>query len=300
MRRFEDRINEMNAQESELVLTKDGAVYHLGLKPHQVAKNVIVVGDPARVRLISSHFEHIEHQVENREFATHTGIYKGVRITAMSTGIGTDNIDIVMNELDAVVNYDLETRTPKPETTSLNIIRIGTCGALWPELEPDSTVITSFSIGLDGVRHFYEIDPSETEAALEEAFISGMSLPKSFNRPYASEANEYMLEQFGHLGQQGITIAANGFFGPQGRQLRIPLRHPSFNKDVERIEFKGQRILNYEMESSALYALGHKLGHKCLCVCVVVANRKAMKFSTDYHTPMSQLIVNVLDTFAKS
>ena len=289
----------MNPQESELVLNPDGSVYHLNLKGDQIADNVILVGDPGRVKTISSFFDEILHVAENREFVTHTGIYKGKKITALATGIGTDNIDIVVNELDAAVNIDPVTREINATLRSLNLIRLGTCGALQKNLEVDSTVVTKFSVGLDGVRHFYNIEESNAERMTRVAFEGFMEAEECVNIPYVAEASEALLSEFSSFGTIGITLTANGFFGPQGRQLRIPLKHPGINKVYPRFEHSGHRIQNYEMESSALYALGKALGHNCLCMCIVVANRAAMKFSTDYHPAMKNLIHKTLDSLTR-
>ncbi len=285
----------MNPQESELVLNDDGSVYHLKLLPKHIAPNVILVGDPGRVSVISSMFDTIEYQISNREFVTHTGTYKGTKITALATGIGTDNIDIVVNELDAAVNFDLETRRVKTELQQLNLIRLGTCGALQKELEVNSTVITEYSIGMDGVKHFYDIKETDAERHVRIAFEGFTEFDDSINKPYASQSDLDLFNKFAHLGKAGCTLTANGFFGPQGRSLRLPLSLPTFNDDIERFEVSDRQVLNYEMESSALYALGKALGHKCLCMCIVVANRKAMQFSKDYHPAMKQLIKNVLE-----
>ncbi len=289
----------MNPQESELVLNDDGSVYHLKLKPEHIAENVILVGDPGRVEVISAMFDRIEHKISNREFVTHTGTYKGVRVTALATGIGTDNIDIVVNELDAAVNFDLKTRSVKPNLKQLNLIRLGTCGALQKDLAPNSTVVTEYAIGLDGVKHFYDIPESDAERHVRIAFEGFSEFDPCINKPYVSKANDDLFSQFQHLGKPGFTLTANGFFGPQGRSLRLPLSLPTFNDDIERFEVSDRFVLNYEMESSALYALGKALGHRCLCMCVVVANRKAMQFSKDYHPAMKQLIRDVLDGLAK-
>ena len=289
----------MNPQESELVLNDDGSVYHLKLLPKHIAPNVILVGDPGRVAVISSMFDMIEYKISNREFVTHTGTYNGTRITALATGIGTDNIDIVVNELDAALNFDLNTRQVKPALRQLNLIRLGTCGALQKELEVNSTVITEYSIGLDGVKHFYDIDETDAERHVRIAFEGFTEFDNSINKPYVSQSDIGLFNQFEHLGKAGCTLTANGFFGPQGRSLRLPLSLPTFNDDIERFEINDRQVLNYEMESSALYALGKALGHKCLCMCVVVANRKAMQFSKDYHPAMKQLIKDVLDGLSK-
>jgi uridine phosphorylase len=288
----------MNPQESELVLNDDGSVYHLKLLPEHIAQNVILVGDPGRVEVISAMFETIEYKIENREFVTHTGTYKGTRITALATGIGTDNIDIVVNELDAAINFDLHSRQVKPKLQRLNLIRLGTCGALQKQLEINSTVITEYSIGMDGVKHFYDIKESEAERHVRIAFEGFSEFDDSINKPYVSQSNNDLFQKFQHLGKPGYTLTANGFFGPQGRSLRLPLSMPTFNEDIEKFQVNDRKVLNYEMESSALYSLGNALGHKCLCMCIVVANRKAMQFSKDYHPAMRQLIKDVLEGLA--
>lgn len=285
----------MPAAESELVLHTDGSVYHLHLKDEDIADNVILVGDPGRVEMISSMFDSIETKKSNREFTTHTGFYKGKRITALSTGIGTDNIDIVVNELDAAVNYDPETRTVNDELRSLNLIRVGTCGGLHASIDSGDTAITEYSIGLDGVRHFYDIEESEAERHVRIAYEGFIENDVPVNRPYVAQVDAGLLSKLEHLGKRGITLCANGFFGPQGRQLRIPLANPNFNDEVDRFEINGLNIVNYEMESSALYALGGALGHQCICLCIVIANRKSQKFGVDYKLAVRNLISGVLE-----
>lgn len=288
----------MQSKETELVLNADGSVYHLNLKREHIADDVILVGDPGRVAMISGLFDTVEHRISNREFVTHTGTYKGKRITALATGIGTDNIDIVVNELDAAVNFDLDSRTPLAQPSSLNLIRIGTCGALQKDLEVNTTVISQWSIGLDGVRHFYDIAEHADEERIRLSLEAFLGDDMHMNPPYVARASEALLSKFQHLGKRGITLTANGFFGPQGRSLRLPLAFPHFNDEISKFEAHGARIENYEMESSALFALGGALGHECLCLCIVVANRKAMQFSKDYQPAMRALITNVLDTLA--
>lgn len=286
----------MNPQESELVLNEDGSVYHLKLKREHIAPNVILVGDPGRVAMISAHFDSVTHEISNREFVTHTGTYKGTPVTALATGIGTDNIDIVVNELDAAVNFDLASRTQLEEKTSLNLIRIGTCGGLQPDLDVHDVIISSYSIGLDGVKHFYEMpEELESERHIRIAFEGFADFPESMNSPYVASADPSWVEKFAPFGKTGITLTSNGFFGPQGRALRLRSKLTSFNEDIDRFEVNGIRALNYEMESSALFALGGALGHKCACLCLVVANRKARKFSKGYRAEMNELILNVLD-----
>ncbi|MEZ4721137.1 MAG: nucleoside phosphorylase [Flavobacteriales bacterium] len=288
----------MAEQESELVLSSNGSVYHLHLREEHVADNVILVGDPGRVETVSSFFDDIEYRISNREFTTHTGTYKGLRVTALSTGIGTDNIDIVVNELDAAVNMDLQTRQPKDQLRKLNLIRLGTCGALQEDLRVESTVVTEFSIGLDGIRHFYKIEPDFREKRLETDFLEFMDMDEQMNNPYATVVDPDLLSKFQSLGNCGITIAANGFFGPQGRTIRLPLANPRINELLSRFQYGNLRVLNYEMESSALYSLGKALGHRCLCMCVVVANRSAGKFSKDYHPAVHDLIESCLNKLA--
>lgn len=290
----------MKAEESELVLNPDGSVYHLSLKPEHIADDVILVGDPGRVDMIAKRFDRVEYHIQHREFVTQTGFYKGKRITVLATGIGTDNIDIVVNELDAAVNFDLATRTVKKQLRHLNLIRIGTCGGLHPDLQADTAVVSKYSIGLDGVAHYYNLSASENETALKTAFETFIAEWQAANPPYAAAASERLIQVFEGVGKAGITLTANGFFGPQGRQLRIPLARPGFNDTIHSFEFDGVPILNYEMESSALYALGKALGHSCICICLVVANRKAGSFSTNYKASMEQLIDNVLDKLIQS
>ena len=284
----------MNLEETELILNPDGSVYHLHLKAEHIANTVLLVGDPGRVEMISSKFDTIEHRISNREFTTHTGTFKGERITALSTGIGTDNIDIVVNELDAAVNIDPVSKKPNPNIRSLNLIRLGTCGALQASIEVDSIAVTECSIGLDGVRHFYALENHGFESAIEEAFIKQCKWRAPLNQPYAVMADSELLSVYRELGTAGITITANGFFGPQGRALRLPLSKPEANASFSRFQFRNLKIINYEMESSALYALGRGLGHRCLCMCVVIGNRAAGKFSKDYHPAVDSRIDKTL------
>lgn len=284
----------MNQKETELILNADKSVYHLHLRNEHIADTVLLVGDPGRVERISSHFDRIEHKIYNREFVTHTGWCDGTRFTALSTGIGTDNIDIVVNELDAAVNMDPETKTVNPTLRKLNLIRLGTCGALQADLEVDSVAITELSIGLDGVKHYYNILPNALEAELEQSFISHMDAPSNHNQPYVVQADPALLEKFRSIGTLGMTATANGFFGPQGRVLRLPLSLPNMNAKLTSFSHNGNRVINYEMESSALYAIGRALGHRCLCMCVVIGNRLAGKFSKDYHPAIDKLIKTTL------
>lgn len=290
----------MQVEESELVLNPDGSVYHLKLKPEHIANDVILVGDPGRVALISSRFDSIECQIENREFVTHTGHYRGKRFTVLATGIGTDNIDIVVNELDAAINFDLSTRTIKEDLRRLNLVRIGTCGGLQPDLEADTAVVSEFSIGLDGVAHYYDLEYNEHELRMLAAYKAFTTDEKDANPPYVAQASPSLVNRLRHIGKTGVTLTANGFFGPQGRRLRLPIARPDFNAQIDRFEYGGRKILNYEMESSALFALGKALGHHCACICLVVANRKAQSFSTRYQEAMKDLIDQTLDALVAS
>lgn len=282
---------------SELILNPDGSIYHLKLKPEQLAENIIVVGDPGRVKMVSAHFDEIHHEVHNREFFTHTGTYKGKEISVISTGIGTDNIDIVINELDALANIDLEKRVPKTDHKRLNIVRIGTSGGLQEELPIDSFLMTSKSIGFDGMLNFYKGRNDVALLEVEKAFKEHMQWPDILNNPYIVPASDELVERIGHDLTQGITIAAPGFYGPQGRVLRLGLQVDDMNERLRAFRYDNQKITNYEMESSALYGLCGMLGHEALCICVIIANRYSKQYSKDYHPAVNNLIKLVLDRF---
>ena len=282
--------------ESQLVLNKEGAMYHLNLHPEQLADDIILVGDPGRVGEIAAFFDKIEVKRQNRELLTCTGYFNGKRITVLSTGMGTDNIDIVMNELDALVNIDLKTRTPKEEHHALNLIRIGTCGALQPEIEVnDSYVATRYAIGLDGLLYFYEKNKEVNEIGMRDAFIEQMDYPKDLPLPYAVEGSKELFDRLAGGYYYGITATAPGFYGPQGRTLRMLLSYPEHNRRMEAFNYQGWRVCNFEMESSALYGLGKMMGHNCLTLCVVVANRVTEQFSKDYHPFVKKLVLNTLE-----
>ena len=287
MRRFE---------ESELILNQDGSVFHLHIKPEQLAHKVILVGDPGRVSLVASHFTDIEMEVQSREFHSITGKYQGKRITVASTGIGCDNIDIVVNELDALVNIDFATRTEKAEKTSLEIVRIGTCGGL-QENTPTGTFIASVkSIGFDGLLNFYAGRNEVCDLPFEEDFKKHMKWNPLLSAPYVIDNDPELLNRIaGNDMVRGVTIACGGFFGPQGRQLRIPLADPDQNSKIEAFEHNGLRITNFEMESSAVAGLSALLGHKALTCCMVIANRRAKKADAGYKSHISDLIKIVLD-----
>ena len=283
---------------SELIINEDGSVFHLHLKPEQLAGKVILVGDPGRVALVASHFDSKECEVESREFKTITGSYKGKRITVTSTGIGCDNIDIVMNELDALANIDFNTRYEKEELKSLEIVRIGTCGGLQPYTPVGTFICSEISVGFDGLLNFYEGRNAVCDLPLERALLNhlGWSGNMCAPAPYAIHADSGMVERIaGKDMVRGITVACGGFFGPQGRKLRIPLADPHQNEKIESFEYQGRRITNFEMESSALAGLARLQGHKATTVCMVIANRVAKEANTGYKNQIDDLIKLVLE-----
>ena len=281
---------------SQLVFNNEGAIYHLNLFPEMLADNIILVGDPDRVAMVSQHFDTIEYKRQNRELVTHTGTYKGKRITALSTGMGTDNIDIVINELDAVANIDFKTRTPKTEHRTLNMVRLGTCGALQPEIGvEDSYVASRYAIGLDGLAYFYKEHDEVINKEMTDAFIRDMKYPTDLPKPYIVESSKELFDRLTAGYHQGITATSPGFYGPQGRSLRLELTYPQINPDIEKFNYNGWKVCNFEMESSALFSLGKMLGHNCLTICVAIANRVTEKFSADYHPYVEKLIENTLE-----
>lgn len=280
---------------SEMPMNNDGSIYHLALKPEQLAQNVILVGDPGRVPMVSKFFDSIEHKVQNRELVTHTGTLNGKRISVISTGMGTDNIDIVVNELDALVNVDLKTRTPKEERQSLNLVRIGTSGSLQPDFEVNTFCAGEYGLGLDGLMNYYSVPDQMFEHDMERAFDTHLKLPMGFARPYVVRCSATLLNKVAFDMQKGITATAPGFFAPQGRMVRLPLAYPQQNDLLQSFSFKGIKVSNMEMETSALYGLGRALGHRCLTVCLLVANRCTKKFSEDYHPHMEKMIETVVN-----
>lgn len=281
---------------SELIINEDGSVFHLHLKPEQLARKIILVGDPGRVSLVASHFEDIECDIASREFHTITGTYKGKRITVLSTGIGCDNIDIVVNELDALANIDFNTRTQKPEFCQLELVRIGTCGGLQPHT-PVGTFICSYkSIGFDGLLNYYAGRNDVCDLAFEEAFTRHMRWNPQKGAPYVIDNDTDLLSRINHGDMvNGVTIAAGGFFGPQGRKLRIPLEDPEQNEKIMTFEYGGYLITNFEMEGSALSGLSKLLGHKAMTVCMVIANRRAKEANTGYKNSIDYLIEKVVE-----
>jgi len=281
---------------SELVINNDGSIFHLHLKPENLADKIILVGDPGRVSLVASHFDSKECEVSNREFHTITGKYKGKRVTALSTGIGCDNIDIVMNELDALANIDFATRTEKPEHKTLTLVRVGTCGGLQP-YTPEGTFIASVkSIGFDGLLNFYAGRDEASDLKLEAAFKEHVGWNLKMGNPYVASANEELINRIaGDDMVRGITVACGGFFGPQGRQLRLPLMDPDLNQKIESFKYDDLQVTNFEMESSALAGLSALMGHKAMTCCMVIANRVAKKMETEYKGDIDGLITRVLD-----
>ena len=282
--------------ESELIINGDGSIFHLHIKPEQLADKVILVGDPGRVSLVASHFDSKECDIESREFHTITGTYHGKRISVVSTGIGCDNIDIVLNELDALANIDFATRTEKEQLRKLTLVRIGTCGGL-QEYTPVGTFIASEkSIGFDGLLNFYSGRNDVCDLPFEEAFKQHMQWNPQLCAPYVIDADKETLERIaGDEMVRGVTIACGGFFGPQGRELRIPLADPKQNEKVESFEYNGYRITNFEMESSALAGLARLMGHKAVTCCMVIANRRAKNVNANYKNSIDELIKLVLE-----
>ncbi|MFA5974268.1 MAG: nucleoside phosphorylase [Lentimicrobiaceae bacterium] len=281
--------------ESELILNPDGSVYHLHLKPENLADTIIVVGDPGRVKEISKHFDTIDFTVQNRELYTHTGSIGQKRLTVLSTGMGTDNLDIVINELDAVVNIDLETRKPKASHTKLNIIRLGTAGGLQADVEPGSFVASSHGMGMDGLLYFYDKGKSVMNAEMAEAFVKHVNWNANLPGIYAVPCSQPLMDKLGKGLVHGVTLTAPGFYGPQGRELRLKLAFPELNNRIESFEYQGSRIANFEMETSALYGLGKMLGHETLTICTIVANRVNRSYAEDYHGDVERLIRLVLE-----
>ena len=285
--------------ESELIINPDGSIFHLHVRPEQLADKVILVGDPGRVALVASHFERKQGAVEGREFRTVTGLYQGKRITVLSTGIGCDNIDIVMNELDALANIDFATRTDRPEHRTLELVRIGTCGGLQPFTPEGTFVASERSIGFDGLLNFYGGRDQVCDLAFEAEFVKHMAWKgnQCIPHPYVVRANAELIDRIaGEEMVRGVTIAAGGFFGPQGRRLRIPLADPQQNEKIMNfVSSEGKRITNFEMESSALAGLSLLLGHKAMTCCMVIANRVAGKANPNYKNSIDNLIRLVLE-----
>jgi uridine phosphorylase len=281
---------------SELIVNSDGSIFHLHLKPEQLADNVILVGDPGRVALVAAYFDSQECSVSSREFNTITGSYKGKRISVISTGIGTDNIDIVMNELDALSNIDLINRVEKSEFRQLNIVRIGTSGGMQPDIPLGSFLISEKSIGFDGMLNFYAGRDSVSDLEFEVAMKKHLNWNKQLAAPYVVDADVELVNRIGKDDMlRGVTISANGFYGPQGRVLRLDLADMQLNDKIESFRFGNYKITNYEMEGSAIAGLSKLMGHKAMTVCCIIANRRVEAANTDYKPYIEKLVTTVLD-----
>ncbi len=278
---------------SELIINGRGAVYHLDVRPEELAHTIITVGDPDRVALLSRHFDNIEFKCRHREFITHTGTINNKRLSVVSTGIGPDNIDIVMNELDALVNIDFETRTIKEKLTSLEIMRLGTCGSLQKDIPADSFVASTHGLGIDNLLNFYRHEQNDEEKLMIQSFITQTQL-HSMSQPYISGGSASLLKNFVNGFHHGITVTCPGFYGPQGRVLRLGLSNPQLVDKLTDFSYGQHRITNFEMETSAIYGLGRLLGHHCLSLNAVVANRVAKEFSKDSAQAVNKLIEKVL------
>ncbi|MBA7487844.1 MAG: nucleoside phosphorylase [Prevotella sp.] len=282
--------------ESELIINGDGSIFHLHLKPEQLADKVILVGDPGRVDMVASHFETRECEIESREFHTVTGTYKSKRISCVSTGIGCDNIDIVLNELDALANIDFSTRIEKPNHRALTLVRVGTCGGLQFNTPTGTYVASVKSIGFDGLLNFYAGRDEASDLDFEHEFKTQVKWNEKLGNPYVATADIGLIDRIAADDMvRGVTIACGGFFGPQGRKLRLPLMDPDLNQKIEDFEYKGLKITNFEMESSALAGLSSLMGHKAMTCCMVIANRRAHKAEANYKNNIDGLIVRVLD-----
>ncbi len=284
----------MSIKSSELILNPDGSIYHLNLKPENIAQDIILVGDQDRVEKISQHFDSITFSTQKREFKTHTGIYKGKKLTVISTGIGPDNIDIVINELDALVNIDLETRKPKTNLTSLNIIRIGTSGSLQAEIPVDHFVLSTFGLGLDNMLRSYCID-NICKNKMEDAFISHTNWDMRKGKPYIISCSEILEKRMqSNKTHKGITATAGGFYGPQGRVLRLAVQDENLNSKMDDFQFENHKITNFEMETAAIYGLSKLLGHQALSLNAIIANRADSTFSENPYKAVDELIVYTL------
>ena len=290
----------MSKAASELILNADGSIYHCNIRPEHLADIVITVGDPNRVERVSQHFDTIEHKASKREIVTHTGTYKGTRMTVISTGMGTDNIDIVFSELDALANINLETGEDNPEFRKLSFVRLGTSGALQADIPVDSYVIGSHGLGLDGLLHYYKGSEEFMNAAAEDAFIQHVDWSSKKARPYLVEGSKSLMDKLAsEQTKQGITATACGFYGPQGRFLRLEPNPSDINEKLTSFHFEDLRITNFEMETSAIYGLALMMGHEALSLNAIVANRILGEFSTDSYATVDKMIVYALDRLAQ-
>lgn len=280
---------------ADLLICEDGSIYHLALQPEQLADTIIIVGDPDRVGLISNHFDTVECKISNREFNTHTGMLKGKRITVLSTGIGTDNIDIVMNELDALANIDLSSRQVKPDHKTLTVIRIGTSGSIQADIPIGSFALSTYGLGLDNLLHYYDNGSNTLDLQMSEAFMKHTAWNENLSKPYFVKGSEELIRKFEQGTVKGITATAPGFYGPQGRVLRLGLADPGLNEKIRSFRYKNERVINFEMETSALYGLGNLLGHRVMTVCALIANRATNETWPDHKALIGKLIDLVLE-----
>ena len=285
----------MRIAESELIINSDGSIFHLHIRPEQLAQNVILVGDPGRVAMFKPYFETLECEGASREFVWATGCYKGSRITVLSTGIGTDNIDIVMTELDALANIDFQTREVKTEHKTLNIVRLGTCGALQPEIPLGAFVLSHISIGFDGLMNWYADREQVSDEAMEKAFMKHMNWPSVLPNPYFVKASQKLIDLFSDVTVKGMTISSPGFYGPQGRVVRQKLAMPNMLEDIESFRYEDRKITNFEMEGSAIAGIATHLGHEAITVCCAIAHRYLKDANTDYKPRVAELVKVVLD-----
>ena len=285
----------MRIAESELIINSDGSIFHLHIRPEQLARNVILVGDPGRVAMFKPYFQTLECEGASREFVWTTGVYNNSRITVLSTGIGTDNIDIVMTELDALANIDFATREVKPEHTTLNVVRLGTCGALQPEIPLGAFILSHISIGFDGLMNWYANREEVTNVDMEQAFMKHMNWPKDLPTPYFVSASQKLIDLFADSTVRGMTISSPGFYGPQGRVVRQGLAMPNMLEDIESFRYEDRKITNFEMEGSAIAGIAGHLGHEAITVCCAIAHRYLKDANTDYKPRVAQLVKLVLD-----
>jgi len=289
----------MRIAESELIINSDGSAFHLHIRPEQLADKVVLVGDPGRIALFKPHFDSVECEGSSREFVWATGTYKGTRITALSTGIGTDNIDIVMTELDALANVDFNSREVKAEHRTLTIVRLGTCGAIQPEIPLGSYILSHYSIGFDGLLNWYADRNEITDLDMEKSFMKHMNWPVELPYPYFAKASQKLIELFSDSTIKGMTIAAPGFYGPQGRVVRHGLAMPNMLEDIEGFRYGEWKITNFEMEGSAIAGLAHHLGHDAITVCCAIAHRHHKGANTDYKPLVAGLVKLVMDKLAE-
>jgi len=284
--------------DTELILSNKNKIYHLNLSKEEIADTIILVGDPQRVELVSNKFDRVIHRIQHREFITHTGLINKKEISVISTGIGPDNIDIVINELDALFNINFKTRIKNQKSKSLNIIRIGTCGSLQKNIKVDSLIASSYALGLDNLAHFYS-NKNVLNNDISKAFLQHIKWPNKLSKPYVVEASQSLLNLFGDI-NQGITATAPGFYGPQGRELRISPSIELLEEKMQNFKYKNLKIKNFEMETSALYYLGKTLGHNTLTICAVIGNRLSKSYSKNYYITVNKMIDIVLKKISSS